>query len=97
MYMTLPRSSRLVDLRKKIALRKSASSEPIGPERIRFWQIGDSSAPSGSSLVFDSTANLDVPLDSSLSTIRFWMQTISEGKWRQIIHFNIITIQLTVV
>ncbi|KAJ5318175.1 hypothetical protein N7508_002683 [Penicillium antarcticum] len=78
MYMTLPRSTRLVDLRKKIALWKSASSEPIGPERVRFWQIGDSSAPSGSSLVFDSTANLDVPLDASLSTIRFWVETISE-------------------
>ncbi|KAJ5775021.1 uncharacterized protein N7511_000032 [Penicillium nucicola] len=78
MYMTLPRSTRLVDLRKRISLCKSATSEPIGPERVRFWQIGDSSVPSGSSLAFDSTANLDVPLDASLSTIRFWMETISK-------------------
>jgi hypothetical protein len=90
MYMTLPRSSRLVDLRKKIALRKSASSQPVGPERVRLWQIGDSSAPSGLSLVFDSTANLEAPLDSSLSTIRFWVEIISEGKWRHILHLNLI-------
>ncbi|KAJ5803717.1 uncharacterized protein N7518_000020 [Penicillium psychrosexuale] len=78
MYMTLPRSSRLVELRKRIAIWKSSGSEPIGPERVRFWQIGNSFAQSGSSLAFDRTTDLNAPLDSSLSTIRFWMEIISE-------------------
>ncbi|KAJ5451743.1 Zinc finger RING-type [Penicillium cf. griseofulvum] len=78
MYMTLPRSSRLVELRKRISIWKSSGSEPIGPERIRFWQIGNSFAQSGSSLAFDRTTDLNVPLDPSLNTIRFWMETISE-------------------
>ncbi|KAJ5957977.1 Zinc finger RING-type [Penicillium vulpinum] len=78
MYLTLPRSSRLVELRKRIAIWKSAGSEPIDPERVRFWQIGNSFAQSRSSLAFERTTDLNVPLDPSLSTIRFWMETISE-------------------
>lgn len=78
-YMSMPRSSRLAELRKRIALWKSAGSEHIGPERVRLWQIGNSFAHSVSSLVFDRTIDLNVPLDPSLSTIRFWMETISEG------------------
>lgn len=80
MNMFLPRSTRLADLRKKIAAWKSSGSEPISPERVRFWQIGNSFAQSGSSLKFDRTTDLNVPLDPSLSTIRFWMEVISEGK-----------------
>ncbi|KAJ5795348.1 hypothetical protein N7457_001947 [Penicillium paradoxum] len=78
MYITLPRSSRLVELRKRIAIWKSEGSEIIGPERVRFWQIGNSFAQPGSSLAFDRTTDLNVPLDPSLSTIRFWMEIISE-------------------
>jgi hypothetical protein len=78
MYMTLPRSTRLAELRKRIALWKSASSESIGPERVRFWQIGNS-AGSGSPLAFDRTTDLNVTLDPSLRIIRFWMEIISEG------------------
>lgn len=79
MYITLPRSSRLAELRKRIAIWKSSGSDPIGPERVRFWQIGNSFAQPGSSLAFDRTMDLNVPLDPSLGTIRFWMETISEG------------------
>ncbi|CAI7601046.1 unnamed protein product [Penicillium palitans] len=78
MYITLPRSSRLAELRKRIAIWKSSGSGRIGPERVRFWQIGNSFAQHGSSLAFDRTMDLNVPLDPSLSTIRFWMETISE-------------------
>ncbi|CAG7944237.1 unnamed protein product [Penicillium nalgiovense] len=78
MYMTLPRSSRLAELRKRIAIWKSSGSDHVAPERVRFWQIGDSFAQSGSSLAFDRTTDLNVPLDSSLSIIRFWMEIISE-------------------
>ncbi|KAJ5165704.1 Zinc finger RING-type [Penicillium coprophilum] len=78
MYMALPRSSRLVELRKRIAMWKSSGSEPISPERVRFWQIGNSFVQSKSSLAFDRTTDLNVPLDPSLNTIRFWMEIISE-------------------
>ncbi|CAP96329.1 putative ubiquitin carboxyl-terminal hydrolase [Penicillium chrysogenum] len=78
MYMVLPRSSRLAELRKRIAMWKSSGSDHIAPERVRFWQIGDSFAQSGSSLAFDRTTDLNVPLDPSLSVIRFWMEIISE-------------------
>jgi hypothetical protein len=78
MHMAVPRSTRLAELRKKIAAWKSSVSEPIAPERVRFWQIGSSFAQSSSSLTFDRTTDLNVPLDPSLSTIRFWMEVISK-------------------
>lgn len=78
MYMTLPRSSRLADLRKKIVLWKSAGQESIGPERVRLWHIGHTRAQCGPTLAFDLISDLNVPLDSSAGTMRFWMETISE-------------------
>lgn len=80
MYMTLPRSSRLAELRKKISLWKSAGGESVGPERVRLWHIGHTRAQSGSALALDLITDLNVPLDSSGGTLRFWMETISEGK-----------------
>ncbi|KAJ5563129.1 Zinc finger RING-type [Penicillium sp. DV-2018c] len=77
MYMSLPRTTRLAELRKKIASCESANFDPIGPERVRFWQIGNF-AGSGPSLVFDRTTDLSVPLDPSSSIIRFWMEIMSE-------------------
>lgn len=88
MYMTLPRSSRLAELRKKISMWKSAGGETVGPERVRLWHIG---AQCGSTLAFDLITDLNVPLDSSGGTMRFWMETISEGKSLNLpIHWNII-------
>ncbi|KAJ5344025.1 zinc finger protein [Penicillium brevicompactum] len=78
MHMVFPRSTRLVELRKSIAARKSTTCEPVSPERIRFWQIGNSFAQSSSSLTFDRATNLEVPLDPSLNNIQFWMEVISE-------------------
>lgn len=78
LYMSLPRSSRLADLRKKIALWKSAGQAPIRPERVRLWHIGHTRAQCGPTLAFDQISDLNVPLDSSACTERFWMETISE-------------------
>ncbi|GLI79786.1 hypothetical protein PoHVEF18_008127 [Penicillium ochrochloron] len=78
MYMTVPRSSRLAELRKKISMWKSAAGEMVGPERVRLWHIGQTRAQSGSTLAFDLITDLNVPLDSSGGTMRFWMETISE-------------------
>lgn len=80
MYMALPRSSRIAELRKQIALWKSAGDESIGPERVRLWYIGHTRAQCGPTLAFDLISDLNVPLDSSGATLRFWMETISEGK-----------------
>ena len=81
MYMTLTCSSRLVDLRKKIALWKSAGNEAIGAERVRLWHIGHTRAQCGPTLAFDLITDLNVPLARSAGTLRFWMEAISDGKW----------------
>lgn len=87
MYMTLPRSSRLAELRKKISMWKSAAGEKVGPERVRLWHIGQTRAQCGSTLAFDLITDLNVPLGSSDGTMRFWMETISEGKLlKQFLH-----------
>ncbi|KAJ5566687.1 uncharacterized protein N7459_010069 [Penicillium hispanicum] len=78
MYMTLPRSSRLADLRKKIALWKSAANEAVGAERVRLWHIGHTPSQCGPTLTFDLITDLNLPLDGSVDTLRFWMETISE-------------------
>ncbi|KAJ5398300.1 hypothetical protein N7509_006413 [Penicillium cosmopolitanum] len=78
MYMTLPRSSSIAELRKKIASGKSAADELVGAERVRLWHIGHTRAQCGPTLAFDLITELDVPLDSSGGVMRFWMETISE-------------------
>ncbi|KAJ5642014.1 Zinc fingerRING-type [Penicillium lividum] len=78
MYMTLPRSSRLAELRKKIALWKSAGGEVIGAERVRLWHIGHTRAQCGPTLAFEHITDLNTPLDASAGTMRFWMEAISE-------------------
>ncbi|EPS35013.1 hypothetical protein PDE_09978 [Penicillium oxalicum 114-2] len=78
MYMTLPRSSSLVELRKKIALWKSAGTDNIRPELVRLWHIGQAGTPSSSPLALDLITDLNVPLTSSETPVRFWMETISE-------------------
>jgi hypothetical protein len=80
MYMSLPRSSRLSELRKKISLWKSASEDFIRPERVRLWHIGHTRAQCGPTLAFDLISDMNVPLNTSGGTLRFWMETISEGK-----------------
>lgn len=81
MYLTLPRISRLVELRRRIALGKSPVFRATSSERIRLWQIGNWSAQSGSSLTLDSVVDLNAPLDPSLNPIRLWMEVLSEGEF----------------
>ncbi|KAJ5272318.1 hypothetical protein N7478_007443 [Penicillium angulare] len=77
MYMSLPSTSRLAELRKKIAMWKSAGEEVIGAERVRLWHIGHTRSQCGPTLAFDHITDLNAPLDSSSETMRFWMETIS--------------------
>ncbi|KAJ5919525.1 hypothetical protein N7454_009360 [Penicillium verhagenii] len=78
MYMTLPCSSRLAELRKKIALWKSVGEEVIGAERVRLWHIGHTRAQCGPTLAFEHITDLNTPLDASAGIMRFWMEAISE-------------------
>lgn len=80
LYMTLPRSSRIADLRKKITMWKSAGDENVGPERVRLWHIGHTHAQCGPTLAFELITDLNVPLTSSDGILRFWVQTISAGE-----------------
>ncbi|KAJ5664800.1 uncharacterized protein N7477_007248 [Penicillium maclennaniae] len=78
MYMNLPRSSRIAELRKKLSLWKSAGQELVGPERVRLWHIGHTRAQCGPTLAFDLISDMNAPLIASGGTLRFWMETISE-------------------
>ncbi|KAJ5223250.1 hypothetical protein N7468_007792 [Penicillium chermesinum] len=78
MYMTLPQSSRLTDLRKKVALWQSVGHDTIGAERVRLWHIGNSRTQCGSTLALDLITDLNVPLNASTGVSRFWMEIISE-------------------
>lgn len=80
MYVTMPRSTPIVELRKKIATWKSTGPETIGPERVRLWQIGHTRAQFGPTLAFHRITDLNATLDCSLDTVRFWIETVSEGE-----------------
>jgi hypothetical protein len=79
MYLTLPRSANLIDLRKKIALWASAATQSeTSPEHIRLWQIGHTRERSGPTLAFSRVSELRATLDLPMRTARFWMQVVSD-------------------
>ncbi|KAL4773398.1 hypothetical protein BDW60DRAFT_185014 [Aspergillus nidulans var. acristatus] len=79
MYMSVPRSTNLIDVRKRIGLWASTrSGAEVSPENIRLWQIGharDCSATVSLKRVSDLTATVDL----SLNPVRYWMQIVSDG------------------
>ncbi|THC87459.1 hypothetical protein EYZ11_013095 [Aspergillus tanneri] len=79
MYLTVPRSTNLIELRKKIALWVSAGAQnEICPEYVRLWQIGHTIDRFGPTLAFSRVSDLKKTLDLPLQTARFWMQIVSE-------------------
>ncbi|KAF7718202.1 Ubiquitin carboxyl-terminal hydrolase [Penicillium ucsense] len=78
MYMTLPRHSRLVELRQKISTWKFSRESNVRPELVRLWHLGQTRAHCGSTLALDLITDLNAPLDPFETTMRFWMETISE-------------------
>ncbi|GKZ22057.1 hypothetical protein AbraIFM66951_004905 [Aspergillus brasiliensis] len=79
MYLTVPRSSNYVDLRKKIAMWASTkSSESTCAEHVRLWQIGHTRDQFGPTLAFARISDLTSTLDFPLKTVRFWMQVVSD-------------------
>ncbi|RAK95429.1 putative MATH and UCH domain protein [Aspergillus ibericus CBS 121593] len=79
MYLTVPRSSNYVDLRKKIAMWASAKSgESACAEHVRLWQIGHTRDQFGPTLAFARISDLTSTLNFPLKTARFWMQIVSD-------------------
>ncbi|PWY92261.1 MATH and UCH domain protein [Aspergillus heteromorphus CBS 117.55] len=79
MYLTVPRSSNYVDLRKKIASWASARTEDSPcAEHVRLWQIGHTRDQFGPTLAFSRISDLTSTLDFPLKTVRFWMQVVSD-------------------
>ncbi|KAI9042090.1 putative MATH and UCH domain protein [Aspergillus affinis] len=79
MYLTVPRSTNLIDLRKKIAQWASAGAESTTiPEHVRLWQIGHTLDRFGPTLAFSRVSDLKTTLDLPLKVARFWMQVVSE-------------------
>ncbi|GFG21228.1 probable ubiquitin carboxyl-terminal hydrolase 5 [Aspergillus udagawae] len=81
MYMTVPRSENIVELRKKIALWASAGSETqASPENIRLWQIGHTRDRFGPTLAFERISDLKSTLDLPVPVARLWMQIVSDDE-----------------
>jgi hypothetical protein len=80
MYLTVPRSSTMVDLRKKIALWKSSESETMPAENVRLWQIGHTRDRFGPTLAFSRVSDLSDKLELPLKVARFWMEIVSDGE-----------------
>ncbi|RAL11180.1 putative MATH and UCH domain protein [Aspergillus homomorphus CBS 101889] len=80
MYLTVPRSSNYVDLRKKIALWASIKTEQAtSPEYVRLWQVGHTRAQSGPTLAFARITDLSNSLELPAKTARFWMEIVSDA------------------
>ncbi|KAB8264630.1 hypothetical protein BDV32DRAFT_117318 [Aspergillus pseudonomiae] len=78
MYLTVPRSTNLIELRKKIALWASAGAQDqTGPEHIRLWQIGHTRDRFGPTLAFSRVSDLRTTLNLPMKTARFWIQVVS--------------------
>ncbi|PYH48519.1 putative MATH and UCH domain protein [Aspergillus saccharolyticus JOP 1030-1] len=80
MYLTVPRSSNYVDLRKKIALWASTKTEQAtSPEYVRLWQIGHTRDQFGPTLAFARISELSHCLELPAKTARFWMEIVSDA------------------
>ncbi|RDW92888.1 putative MATH and UCH domain protein [Aspergillus mulundensis] len=80
MYMTVPRSTNLIDVRKKIGLWASTrAGAEINPENVRLWQIGHGRDSSGSTVSLKRVSDLTATVDLPLNPVRYWMQVVSDG------------------
>lgn len=80
MYLNLPRSTSMAEVRKRIALWASTDNERTRPEHVRLWHIGHSGDLFGATLAFRRISDLDTSLEQPLSTVRLWMEVVSGGK-----------------
>ncbi|KAL4929790.1 putative MATH and UCH domain protein [Aspergillus undulatus] len=81
MYLSVPRSTNLIDVRKKIGLWASTQSErEVSPENIRLWQIGHTRDRCGPTLALKRVSDLTTTVDLPVSPVRYWLQIVSDGE-----------------
>lgn len=80
MYLNLPRSTSMAEVRKRIALWASADGRQTHPEHVRLWQIGHAGDPVGATHAFRRISDLNANFEHPLSTVRLWMEIVSGGK-----------------
>ncbi|GAD99928.1 conserved hypothetical protein [Paecilomyces variotii No. 5] len=76
MYMTVPHTTSIVELRKRIALWKSNDTDKIPTERIRLWQVGQTKELFGPTVLLNRVVELDDYF--LLKTARLWVHVLSE-------------------
>jgi hypothetical protein len=82
MYLSVPRSTNLADVRKKIATWATARAETgVSPENVRLWQIGHTRDRYGPTLAFIRISDLTATLDIPHNPVRYWLQIVSDGKF----------------
>ncbi|KAL4787038.1 hypothetical protein BJX76DRAFT_319842 [Aspergillus varians] len=80
MYLSLPRSTNLIDVRKKIGLWASThTGAEVSPENVRLWQIGHTRERFGPTLEFTRISDLTATLDLPLNPVRYWLEIVSDG------------------
>lgn len=80
-YLTLPRSTSMAEMRRRVAHWRYSNGLPTCPESIRLWQIGHTRDRYGPTLAFCRITDLKATLEQPLSTLRFWMQIVSDGNY----------------
>ncbi|KAF9889293.1 hypothetical protein FE257_007401 [Aspergillus nanangensis] len=80
MYLNVPRTTSLIELRRRIALWTSAGDEKdISPENVRLWRIGHTRDRFGPTLAFGRISDLATTLDLPANTARFWMKVVADN------------------
>ncbi|EED24582.1 MATH and UCH domain protein, putative [Talaromyces stipitatus ATCC 10500] len=78
MYLTLPKSTSIAELRKKIAFSKSSDVEQIPSHRVKLWTVGHAKKQLGAGLLFDRQDDLAETLAKEDTVVRFWTYVLSE-------------------
>lgn len=78
MYLTLPKSTTLAELRKKVAFAKSGDSEQIASHRVKLWKVGHTKKQLGAGLLFGRQDDLTETLAKEETVVRFWTHVLSE-------------------
>ncbi|KAL2828024.1 hypothetical protein BDW59DRAFT_53656 [Aspergillus cavernicola] len=81
MYLNVPRTTNLIDVRKKIALWATTRTEnEVNPENVRLWKIGHTRDRFGPTLEFTRISDLTATFDLPQNPVRYWLQVVSDGE-----------------
>ena len=79
MYLSVPRSTTLGEVRKRIALWRSADTQ-IPSQSIRLWKLGPGYEPSLATLGFSRIIDLTATVQQPLGIVRLLAHVLSPGK-----------------